>query len=213
MIWVDCLQGHIHFLPATKIQIEYFLWDATGSSLDQAWLDRLYKLNERVTPKKISRANYWRAFLTGIAPIEVEQYAGWCGDGPDEGAQYSLPTAQQWQDCYKEMQAREPIHWDSATRQRLSGRVNTLLDQLANLPAPPKSLADQMFLDGGVLEWVTSTEDGEYAAHGQTSRSWDFSGNFLSRRFPVKSVPKSPDDHTGRTLYYGFRLLRKEAGT
>ncbi|MBM3881112.1 MAG: hypothetical protein FJ387_15550 [Verrucomicrobia bacterium] len=215
MIWVESLQAYLHWIPVTKIQFEYFLWESSFSRLDQEWLDRVYKLNPRVTPKKIGKGNYWRAFLTGVAPVEAEQYATWCGEAAD-GLQYSLPTAEEWQKAYREMQGRpcHPLEQDQAAWGRLSDRVQTLLTQLRLSLSAPKHLADQMLFDGGVLEWVSTAAhadaDSGWGGYGQTNRSFEFTGMYLNRLFPVKSVPKGPDDNAGRAPYNGFRLLRRE---
>lgn len=215
MVWLDSINAHMHLLPVTKIQFEYFLWDAPASNLDQGWLDRMYKLNERVTPKKIGKSNYWRAFMSGLAPMEAERFASWAG-GSGEDAQYSLPTDEEWRSAYKEVQLRACI--DQATlntSKRLSARAQELFRKVADATAPHLSLADQMLFDGGVLEWLQSSDNNPspsgYTAHGQSNRAWDrgFSGNWTIRPFPVKSVPKGPDDNESRWPFCGFRLLRR----
>lgn len=213
MIWVESVQAHLHFLPVTKIQFEYFLWDSASSSLDQAWLDRMYKLNPRVSPRQVDPRNYWRAFMTGVAPIEAEMYAQWCA-GPEEEVRYSLPTAADWQKAYKELQERDANTWDPACLEQSPARAQTLFSQLLACPARRTKLADLMFFDGGVLEWVDTTGErsfgGEWGGYGQTHRNFVSSGPCLNRLFPVKAVPKSPEDNAGRGAYYGFRLLRRE---
>lgn len=212
MVWVNCLKGYVHLLPVTKIQFEYFLWDTPASTLDQTWLDRIYKLNERITPKKINNRNYWRAFMSGIAPAEAEKFAAWSG-GSDENVQYSLPSDVEWRDAYNEMLLSPSIPPDEFEDNpgRISPRVLLLLRRLYD-EVKHETLADQMLFDGGVLEWVqatNSTNGCDYAAHGQTSRSWSYSGNYLIRPFPVRSVPKGPDDNSDRAAIHGFRLLRR----
>lgn len=215
MIWVEGLQAHIHWLPVTKIQFEYFLWDATHSSLDQAWVDRVYNLNPRVTPKKIHKGNYWRAFITGVAPVEAEMFAAWCGDSGDH-SEYSIPKADEWQTAYKEMQGQACEELNVDTFSRSPDRVKTLLRKIeASLPQR-RHRADQMLFERGVLEWVSTPGNDEmnqnYSAYGQTNLGWEGanSGPWLNRLFDVRHVPMSPDDDAGRAAYYGFRLLRRQ---
>jgi len=159
--------------------------------------------------------------MTGIAPVEVEQFASWCGDGPEE-ADYSIPTADEWQQAYKEMQGRKWEtfekwdEWNETALKRSSERAKTLFKKMAEMPASKKNLADLMLFNGGVLEWLRNSDSTktniEYTGHGETNRYWEnaSTGNYLRHAFPVKSIPKSPEDDNGRAAYYGFRLLRRE---
>lgn len=216
MIYLDSVKAHLHWLPVTKIQFEYFLFEAGSSGLDQAWLDRLYQLNGRISPRKIGKGNYWRALMTGIAPVEAALYADWCSES-DEGSEYRLPKAEQWQKAYEEARDRECLdwtQWSETDHPRIPDRAKTLFRQIReSLPVgEARKLADQMLFDGGVLEWVNAESEtkasSEWGAYGQTNRSFVVSGMYLTRLFPVRTVPKSPEDQAGRAPYYGFRLLR-----
>lgn len=210
MVWVESLEAYIHLLPVTKIQFEYFLWDSKQANLDQAWLDRIYTMNERITPKRVNKGNYWRAFFTGIAPSEAELFAAWCADS-DEDTEYRLPSSEEWRKAYKEMQNQPAIPLDDPRLGRLAERTKTLLKQLVgSLPETPETLAEQMLFDGGVLEWVNGegSYPTDYVGHGQTNRSWDYSGQVLSRPYQPRTIPKGPTDMEGRASYFGFRLLR-----
>src|SRR3954470_13935987 len=85
---------YLHWLPITKIQFEYFLSDAYDRSFDIRWYEEVLGLNPRVTPAKISPANYWNAFLSGVLPAEAKRFAFWCGDG------FRLPSAREWARAY-----------------------------------------------------------------------------------------------------------------
>lgn len=218
MVRVESIDAFLHWIPVTKVQFEYFLWDSISHGLDQAWLERMYKLNPRITPAKIARNNYWRIFMTGIAPFEADRFAGWCGDDTDETGLYGLPTAEEWQRAIKELQSRNCLSSEELIHAQAPDRIKTLLLKLTTAaPQAPRTLADQMFFNGGVLEWVQHqgerVGDPGYVAHGCLNPGWGdnvIHTNHLSRPLPVKSVPGSPDDNKGRYAHYGFRLLRRE---
>jgi len=84
MVWSDAAQAFIGYFPVTKIQLEYFLCDRPGAAFDQRWYESLLKLNERIAPGRIQSDNFYKAFVTGISPVQAKQFAAWLGRESDE---------------------------------------------------------------------------------------------------------------------------------
>jgi hypothetical protein len=70
----------------------------------------------------------------------------------------------------------------------------------------PYTLADQMFLRYGVLEWTVDDHNNQkWGGMGQTDANFE----------PILAVPESgkpqfpKNPHQDRIYYYGFRLLRR----
>ena len=84
MIWVECLRAHIHFLPVTKIQFEYFLCDCEESRYDSDFYLKMLEKNPRETPGQLTPDTYCRAFATGVSPDASQAFMRWSGEERDE---------------------------------------------------------------------------------------------------------------------------------
>jgi len=206
MIRVDS-RTFVHWLPVTKIQFEHFLCDAHDRSFDSGWYDQALKLNPRVTPKKITAANYWNALMSGVLPTEAQRFAFWCGDG------YRLPSAAEWVRIYHFLSTQPPLDLDQIDGLRnLPTRIGNLVRHTeaaaadaARRLAYERRLADQMLMRLGVLEWVSAQE--RWGAMGEPFP--DLCGNLLSPEVGEPAFPHQPPDHPeiARLPCFGFRLI------
>lgn len=207
MFWVEKVGVYLHWLPVTKIQFEFFMCDAPDNRFDATWYDTLLQLNNRVSPGSIRLNNYWRAFLTGITPGETLAFARWCGEG------YHIPTLAEWNEVYKVLRVEPPIANALAEMGSLdlSPRITTLLQKIeyVSTQAPSeygydRTLADQMLMRLGVMEWIESDNlQHRWGGMGETYSS------FHSSLFtPNNGQPQAPKDpETQRLSYYGARLI------
>jgi len=90
MMYIESGKFHIHWMPVTKIQFEYFLSSGSVTSFGSAWYEQVLDYNERVTPGLVTANNYWQSFITGITPMEIKAFAGWLGK------EYDIPTHDEW---------------------------------------------------------------------------------------------------------------------
>lgn len=205
MLWVEPLKAHIHLLPVTKIQYEYYLWDAPNPGLDQQWYDLVTKDNKRISPHAITKDDYWKIFITALLPGEAGYYADWAGAESGD-AKYSLPSKEEWQQAYKyfkELRGGDPF----AAALNLSGlapRCKVILEKLREQLPAPATLADRLLFVGGVMEWVTNTE-----------KPWGLFGRPHTRFVqmgvhPDSPKPFDPTDLQARHKGFGFRLLRRK---
>lgn len=212
LIWIESLNAYMHWLPVTKIQFEYFLCAEPDPQFDAQWYETLLKLNPRVSPQNLTNNNYWGALLSGILPAEAGHYARWCGTG------YALPTLDEWRKAYnflktQPVQPQEILNqMKQQYSQKLSERVLRLLTQLETIQPriwrdaelKPTSLADQMLMRMGVLEWVESNElRNHWGGMGQTHAR--FHGSMFTPDHGQPSRPNDPENV--RLHHYGFRLL------
>jgi len=207
MIWVDAVEAYMHWIPVTKIQFEHFLCAAPDSHFDESWYDAILHLNPRVTPGGIRSDNYWRAFLGGITPDEVQRFARWCGEG------YTIPTLEDWFTAYQALKALPPEPSDVIDSMgNLRNRVRTALSRLDSASKTAltrvgyeRTLADQMLMRLGVMEWVECREQPRFQWGGMGETDSRFQGNLFTPDYGQPSIPNNPD--TDRLHYYGFRLI------
>lgn len=206
MIRIGKTPTFLHWLPVTKIQFEHFLSDAHDRHFDGKWYEEVLRLNPRVTPRKITPDNYWNAFLSGILPAEAQRFAFWCGDG------YRLASSEEWSRAYRILsstpaedllQAGLLEGLDSRERD-LIVHVEAAAEEAARRSGYERTLADQMLMRLGVLEWV-SDEDG-WATLGETFPG--FCGNLLSPGMGAPLRPREPEKV--RLPCFGFRLMLAE---
>ncbi len=209
MLRVDAIDAHIHWLPVTKIQFEYFLCDRPSSQFDQDWYSGILHLNARVSPQQITRKNYWETFITGIRPDEARAFADWCGE--QDGAEYSLPTGPEWFKAYQTLKSEAARTITQINTEKQRERTRKLLAKIDNAvrerPKDTLSLADQMLMRDGVMEWVaTETDKRPWAAFGQPNKTF-----FANLYTPDTGQPQIPNDYEQRLRSHGFRLLRRSA--
>jgi len=207
MFWVEEAKLYIHWLPITKIQFEFFMCDAPDNRFDATWYDEVLQLNGRISPGSIRLNNYWHAFLTGVTPAETQAFARWSGEG------YQLPTLAKWNEIYKSLQKKPPIKdpLDRMGSLGLNQRTTTILQKLENVSnlAPAeygydRSLADQIFMRLGVMEWVESDIlQHRWGGMGETYSS--FHSSLFTPNNGQPQAPKEPE--VQRLSYYGARLL------
>ncbi len=208
MVYVDVIDAYIHWLPLSKIQFEYFLCAVPDSQFGENWYGEILQLNPRISPGIVRTDNYWKALLSGLLPEEVQRFARWCGD------EYIIPSLDDWFTAYKWLKSQPPEPPDIVDQMGLlQDRVRTLLRRIDSESAKAfkeagyeRTLADQMLMRLGMLEWVECT--------GQTAR-WGGMGQ-LNPRFhgflfrPDNGQPSHPvNPETDRLHYYGARLLRR----
>ena len=210
MVWVDAINAYVHWIPVTKLQFEYFLCAEPQRHFDASWYDEIRFLNRRVAPNEIRVNNYWNAFLSGITPSEVQRFARWCGD------EYTMPTLNDWFTAYKALRAlppEPPSVIDSMGN--LRERVQTVLTRLNSASTRAlkesgyeRTLADQMLMRMGVMEWVECPgQHFQWRGMGQTFPS--FYGSLFTPDHGRPSIPNNPE--TERLHAYGFRLIRRPA--
>jgi hypothetical protein len=210
MIWVPPQNAYIHWLPVTKIQFETFLVASGSSKYDSVWYDELLRLNPRVSSQDITKGNYWGAILTGIKPSETYDFMSWCG------ADFSMPTLEEWNDVYKYFKTMSPIPIDEVINQAgiMSPRTKQLLRNLDEATintskfyeVKERTLADQMLMRLGVMEWIQiPIRITGWGGIGQTAP--EFYTAFCTPEHGIASRPSDPEGT--RLKSYGFRLLFK----
>lgn len=179
----------LFWLPLTRVQIEYFLADTQDGQFDRSWYDRLQKASPRITAEEIVAQNLPRAFLTHLTFYEARVFSKWY-----EG--FDLPTAEEWQRA-QHVFAQEPAQ-PSLIEQilalpKLHPRASLLvqfcekaLPTYQRLGNPARSVAHQMMLSSGILEYVYL--DATYNRCGACGAA-PFSGNtgqpiVLTLRYP-----------------------------
>jgi hypothetical protein len=212
MIWVEAVRAYLHWVPVTKVQFEYFLCDRPNSRFDQTTYDTLLSLNERCSPREVQAKDYWRAFLTGIKPDEAQLFADWCRDESKDTSvvDFILPTREKWFEAYTALKAMPPIPLEEELKGLpLKPRAKTILERLETAATPQRqdasrTLADQMLLRLGVMEWVRCEDKQRpWGAYGQPSRK------FCSQLYNLDAgKPQFVPNVDKRMGAYGFRLWR-----
>ena len=208
MVYSNAINAYVSWLPTTKIQFEYFLCSQPDSRFDSTWYEKILAMNERVSPRDISAANYWNAFITGVKPSEALSYCAWCGDD------FALPTLAEWNLVFAEFRDADPVPSTDVPGNDLPGpRAQTLVEQLsaasgksaADVGYTP-SMADSMLLRSGVMEWVEYKEEGlSWGGKGEPSPK--FHGSLVSAADRQPSLPHNPEGD--RLYYYGFRTIKR----
>jgi hypothetical protein len=216
MIWLDSLGGYLHWLPVTKIQFEWFLCDQPSSRFDQAWYEsilQLHECNARISPRSIQASNFWQALFTGVKPDEAEAFAQW---NNDEGqGVYTLPEQAEWYNAFLELvelpELSPAVFEDLGLSPRSLELVRKLSDARITFAGKTgRTLADQMLLRHGIMEWVrcpTPDGKGRWGAFGQpnkTFHSHTYTLDDRQPRFPIKVEDVRLSSH-------GFRLVRRES--
>lgn len=209
MLWVEAIRAYMHWTPVTKIQFEYFLCAVPDSHFDASWYDEVLTLNPRVTPAAMRASNYWNALLSGIKPSEAQRFVRWYGEG------YMLPTLDDWFAAYNMLKALPP---EPATvideMGNLRDRARQLLTRMETASRAAlaevgydRTLADQMLMRMGVLEWVEYRHrEHEWGGMGETYPR--FHGLLFRPDDGKPSTPNNPE--ADRLKHYGFRLIWRE---
>lgn len=209
MIWVQAIDAYIHWMPATKIQFEYFMCSAPDSHFDARWYDEVLDLNPRAAAGDLRSTNYWNAFLTGITPSEAQRFANWCAGS-------CIPSLDEWFTAYRALKAQPPLLDPLAAMDSLGlrDRTRSLLSRLESLGRSvtkeiggyDRTLADQMLMRLGVMEWVEcSSQRARWGGMGETHTT--FHGSLQTPDHGQPMVPINPD--VNRLGYFGFRLIRR----
>lgn len=210
MVRVVALDAYVHWLPVTKIQFEYFMAATSDGLFDSRWYDEILDLNPRITPAAVRQTNYWQAFLTGITPTEALKFAHWCG------AEYALPTLDEWNAAYRELKELPDFELNLLDGLGdLSARARTLLTQLNSTGRivteqiggyNPRTLADQMLMRLGVMEWVEcTTQRVRWGGMGITHPAF-----YGALQTPDQGQPMLPiNPETNRLRHFGFRLIKR----
>jgi hypothetical protein len=177
--------------------------DTYDRSFDIRWYEEVLSLNPRVTPAKISPANYWNAFLSGIRPAEAQRFAFWCGDG------FRLPAAAEWARAYQILSSQPALDLESvdaltdlpARLRDLVLRTDEASSEAARSLGYVRRLADQLLMRLGFLEWVDG--DGRWGAMGEPFP--ELCGNLAAPEAGSPLYPSRPDGV--RLPCFGFRLV------
>jgi hypothetical protein len=204
---VEAIAAWMHGLPVSKLQFERSLHQAPDRPFDAAWYDHLLALNPRIAPARIRPENYRNALLTGILPGEAQRFATWLGRG------FAVPTLEQWLQSSSSLESQPATRGlPAALAAGLEEPVRTLVTRMegalataATRPRRHRTLADQMLLRRGVLEWVEQP-GGPVRWVGIGEPLHLARGVRVSPdRGPV--VPDRPEAF--RSYLFGFRLIRK----
>jgi hypothetical protein len=212
-IFVKEINAYMQWLPTTKIQIEYFLCKTTETTYDDTWYQGVLSLNPRISPGNISAANYWEAIATGVKPRDAMNYARWCREA------YTLPDAKEWYQAYEALLAvkESPSHVEQILSvDGLNPRAKILIQNIEYATQQkafeldtPRSLADQMLMRLGVMEFVYNNQSRTtYGGYGQTSNAF-----YPQMEVPRPDAPQSLSNaRDGAQLrQYGFRLINRRS--
>jgi hypothetical protein len=163
MIWSDSLQGYVHLLPITKIQLECFLADTYDESYGAAFYEELLQANGRVSPGQIRKENYLQALATGLRIRDVENFAAWCSAERDQP--YEILEEGEWFALYDEFKVKAPWTMEAVVACHPSARAAATLRALGSVVSRlkvnglPIDQADACLLRGGAFEWVRRGDD------------------------------------------------------
>lgn len=211
LIWVDEIKAFVHWLPITKIQIEYFICSITDNRFDGPWYDEILNLNGRVSPQNVNVSNYWNIFLTGLKPDEALLFAKW------NGANYSIPTLKEWNTIYKTMSDIDGISNIVTQMGNLKPRVKQIAEQMADIADANTinssrqkrlTLADQMFMRNGVMEWV-ELDDFRNRWGGIGEPNVNLQSLLVRAKDGQPLIPNNAESL--RIHYYGTRLVWRQS--
>lgn len=206
MVWVQAIAAWMHWLPVSKLQFERFLHQARDRRFDAAWYEHLLTLNPPVAPERIRTENYRNALLTGILPGETQRFAAWLGAG------FTIPTLEQWLRAWASLDALPaeralPASLASGLEEPVRTLVMRIESALAAAAGPGRrrTLADQMLMRWGVLEWVEETANpARWVGIGEPRRAP------RGVRVSPERGPVAPDrPEAFRSYLFGCRLIRR----
>ncbi len=197
----------IHVWPVTKIQFESFLCAEPNSDMNAEWYDKVLKNNPRETPARVNSRNYWRLFVAGISPEEIQLFAEWNGKG------FAIPTADEWLAAYRCFQGVDVIPNLSDILQAPEHKIDSLVEIIAQkiqeigagLSKDERlTLADQFLMRRGIMEWVRLIgESSEWGGLGEPApqSNWSTTAVIRQGRPEIVRVPN--------VRHYGFRLIKR----
>jgi hypothetical protein len=190
---------YIHWLPVTKIQIEYFLCSITDTSYDESWYDLLLDQNPRISPGDARAENYHKLFATGVILRDMKRYITWCGRG------FDLPNEDEWKKVFDVLSNQSSIESDfeQLVAHAKGERAQLLIRKLNQIVTGNRKLADQMFMRNGVMEHV-HTGAGSYGLMGQAAPG--LVGNLSSPSLERALVTRNEN---ARLKHIGFRLVKR----
>ena len=211
MVFVPDISAYIHWLPVTKIQLEYFLTSTSETMYGESWYRNILSFNPRVSPGNVNSGNYWHSLVSGILPADAKRFALWCGEN------YDLPTKDEWFSAYKY------FHGETADTRytqtvldtpRMKPRTRTLIRNIEYSTGTlsfqledGRTVADQMLMRLGVMEFVYLNEQrNTYGGFGQTNSNF-----FGSLQTPSSGFPERLNNERdgAQMSHYGFRLIRR----
>jgi len=213
MIYIESGNFYMHWLPVTKIQLEYWLSSGGVNTYDARWYNEVLDYNPRVSPGFIKSDNYWGAFVTGVTPIEIKQFIAWLG------RDYDIPTAGQWQLAYQHLkkETANPQYVEQLLNvPNLNRRAKTLIKNIdisinevgtSTQMRGGRTVADQALMRLGVMEYVYRDDRrNTYGGYGQPVGAF-----FGTTETPDKGYPQRLiDEQDGAKMpHYGFRLIKK----
>lgn len=188
----------IHWLPLTKIQIEYFLCETHKvQTFNRKWYDELLAVNNRIAPAQIEITNFVKALCTGIAPNEAKDIAS------SFGIEYALPSEEEWLGAKHSLVEQPTVNPKNLFSDlELTERAKIVLFKFHKITEPAENLAQQMLLedDFGILELVQ--KDGEIGFIGEAHRSLGAPGS-PKKIQPLKGSKK-------KISYIGTRFITKD---
>jgi len=212
MIWIEQGGFFMHWLPVTKVQIEYFLSSGSANAFSAVWYEDALDYNERVSPGLINAQNYWQAFITGIKPSEIHQFRAWMGD-------YDLPTGDEWQTAYRALrnitadnQQIERLLATPDLNRRAATLISNLKHTIENLRTDLKggrTTADYALMRLGVMEYVYRDDRrSTYGGYGQPNSTFFGTTETPDRDRP--SPQRLVDENEGAKMpHYGFRFIKR----
>jgi hypothetical protein len=156
-LWVDEVNSYVYFFPVTKIQFETFICQVPDQRFDNRWYSEVTKLNQRISTHLLTKDNYWRLFITGIRPDEIQCYQDWCNR---DGYKYYVPAPKDWKELYQIVKNKEPVDLDEFALKRdlrfytLAKKLEEIVLDFCNRNNRAYTLADQMLMTFGVMEWL-----------------------------------------------------------
>lgn len=206
MIYIPDQGFAIHWMPVTKIQVEYFLSVVNDSKYNEDWYTTLLGYSKRVSPDRVRPTTFNELFVTGILPSEAQRFSQWCGRG------YDLPTEREWSAAADFLDhlpaAQDNINLLMSTngiRERTARVIKALEGAISGESrSTSRSVVDQAVMRGGIYEFVYEDDRRDtFGAMGQPSRSLTGRGKMLRLTDSYRATGM-------RHAQYGFRLIHRE---
>lgn len=135
---------YIHLLPVTRYQFERFICSSGKKGYGDSWYETIESLNHRVSPAKIDSSNYEGAFISGVTPAEAMDFIGMMG------ANYDLPTVEEWREAYLFLKNVTGSGNDFSVSLS-EGVAAKVMKSIARLPG---NFFDKTFMNNCLVEWV-----------------------------------------------------------